>query len=121
MRPPREACLELVRYLRAAGFTGSALDPAEVNPPAAVWVQPRTIRGLTLGGGATLEVWLYLLVPNTDTDAAIRLLDDGLEGLLALDLPLTDPENAVDLSAALILPGHNTAMPAYRLAVDIEL
>jgi hypothetical protein len=121
MRAPRAACLELVAQLKAAGFTGSSIDPTEVNPPAAVLVQPRTITGLTLGGGATLTVWCYLLAPNVDADHAMRLLDDGLEGLLALDLALSDDETAVDLNAALILPGAQTPLPAYRLAVDLEL
>jgi hypothetical protein len=44
-----------------------------------VWVQPREVRDLTLDGGGTLVVWLYLIVANVETDA-LRLLDDALEG-----------------------------------------
>jgi hypothetical protein len=126
MRPVKEACDELVARLKSAGYTGSSLDPETVDPPAAVWVQPRSIGGLTLAGGATLTCWLYLLAGNHETGHAMTLLDDGLAGLLDLldghgiGLADTDDE-AVDLTAAVLLPGTSTPMPAYRLAITLDL
>lgn len=122
MRGIRDTCQELVGRLKAAGFTGSSIDPTEVNPPAAVWVQPRGIRDLTLAGGGTLEVWLYLIGPNTDTEHVMGLLDDGLQALLADDLDLAlSSDDPIDLAAAVLLPGNTNALPAYRLAVDLDL
>jgi hypothetical protein len=113
MRTVSAACGDLVGVLKAAGFTGSSVDPAEVNPPAAVYVQPRSIGGLTLGGGARLLVWLYVIAPDVDPVHAMRLLD--------LDLDLADDEEPIDLNAAIVLPHTTTPLPAYRLAVHLEL
>jgi hypothetical protein len=44
-----------------------------------VWVQPRSIRDRRSPAAATLVVWLYLITANTDTDRAMRLLDDLLD------------------------------------------
>jgi hypothetical protein len=121
MRTVSAACGDLVGVLKAAGFTGSSVDPAEVNPPAAVYVQPRSIGGLTLGGGVRLLVWLYVIAPDVDPVHAMRLLDDGLAGLLDLDLDLADDEEPIDLNAAIVLPHTTTPLPAYRLAVHLEL
>jgi hypothetical protein len=120
MRTVHAACTGLVDQLRAAGFGGSSIDPEQLNPPGAVWVQPRTITGHTLAGGATLTVWLYLLAPNVETEHAMTLLDDSLAGVLDLGLALAD-DDAIDLTAAVLLPGNSTPLPAYRLAVDLDL
>lgn len=121
MRGVGETCAELVTVLKQAGFTGSSVDPAEVNPPAAVYVQPRALDALTLGGGGRLLVWLYLIVPDVDPAHAMTLLDDGLAGLLDLDLDLADDDAPIDLNAAIVLPHTTTPLPAYRVAVHLEL
>jgi hypothetical protein len=117
----KEACQQLVDELKAAGFPGSSLDPETVDPPAAVWVQPRTIHDLTMSGGATLTVWLYVLGSSDDTAVVMGKLDDALEGLLELGLTFADDETPIDLTAAVLLPGRNAPLPAYRLAVDLDL
>lgn len=112
------------QQLIVAGFTGSHYDAEKVDPPAAVWFQPRAIRDLTLGGGGTLLVWVYLLaLPAEDDDAAqvFGKLDDALDGFLDLGLPLADEEDAVDLMASVLLPGRQIPLPAYRLAVELDL
>ena len=125
MRSTLDVCRELRDKLKAAGYTGSALDPADLNPPGAVWIQPRYVHDLTLGGGGELAVWLYLIVPNTDYEHAWTLLDDGLTGLVELldewDIPLADVEQPIDLTAAVLLDGHSAPSPAYRLAIDLDL
>jgi hypothetical protein len=125
----RPALDDLLAALRAAGFPGSHYDPELVNPPAAVWVQPRALRDLTLTGGATLVVWLYLLTEQADDDGVagdLAKLDDALTGVLelldALELSLSDDDgDAVDIAAAVLLPGRAMPLPAYRLAVELEL
>ncbi len=121
MRTVTAATAELVALLRAAGFAAS-VDPAELNPnPACVWVQPRDIRDRTLGDTATLVVWCYLIVGNTETPDALRLLDDALAGLLELADP-ADSDDVIDLTAAVILPGNpGTPLPAFRMATDLDL
>lgn len=126
MRTVKTACDALVADLKTAGFTGSSVDPERVDPPAAVWVQPRSITGATLGGGGVLTVWLYMLAGNHETDHVMTLLDDGLEGLLELldarGWPFTEGDEAIDLTAAVILPANpTTALPAYRVAIDLDL
>ena len=112
-----------IGQLEAAGFAAS-VDPAELNPnPVAVWVQPRTVGSLTLGGTGTLTAWCYLVCGNFDTAQVLTLLDDALEGLLDMDaVSLSDDAAgtaAVDLAAAVLLPNMTAPLPAYRVAVDL--
>lgn len=124
MRPVKAACDDLVAQLRGAGFRAT-LDPEElVTDPGCVWVQPREIRDYTLAGGATLVVWLYLICANVDTPHAMTLLDDALAGVLELDglAPSASEDQPIDLTAAVVTPGNpSTPLPAYRLAVDLDL
>jgi hypothetical protein len=114
----------LVADLKAAGLTGSHYDPELVNPPAAAWVERRSIRDLTLGGGGTVQVYVYLLAVTDDDDGedvVIGKLDDALAGVLPI-LTLSDDDDApVNLNAPVLLPGYATPLPAYRLAVDLDL
>jgi hypothetical protein len=120
MRPIAAACAELVGTLKADGFAVS-LDPAELPADVAcVWVQPREVRDYTLAGGARLVVWLYLIVPNVETAAALRLLDDALEGVLERYSP-ADSDDLIDLTASVLLPHTTTPLPAFRVAVDLDL
>ncbi|MET0995459.1 MAG: hypothetical protein ABWY20_15865 [Mycobacterium sp.] len=127
MRGTQAACQELLDQLVAGGFAGSALDPAELDPsPGAVWVVPQFIHDVRLDGSAELTVWLYLIVRQNEFLHDWTLLDDALAGLLELlddplALPLADESQPIDLRAAVLLPGHETPSPAYRVAVDLEL
>jgi hypothetical protein len=125
MKAVGAACAELLALLKGAGFGGSAIDPAELNPPGAVWIQPQDIHDLDLSGGGELTVWLYLIAPDTDYVHSMTLLDDGLEGLLELldetGISLADTDPPIDLKAAILLPDTPSPLPAYRLAVDLEL
>lgn len=120
MRTVGAALDEFVGQLRDAGFSAD-VDPERLNlAPGAVWVQPREVRD-RLKDSATLVVWLYLIVQGQETGHAITLLDDALEGVLEL-VDLADSDDVVDLSAAVLLPANpSTPMPAYRLAVDLDL
>jgi hypothetical protein len=122
VRTVKAACSELVELLKAAGYV-AATDPEALHAaPGCVWVQPRQILDPTLGGGATLVAWLYLIVANTETDRAMELLDDALGGLLELGLPLSESDDSIDLTAAVALPSApSQPLPAYRLAVDLDL
>lgn len=121
----RPALDRLVEQLKTAGLTGSHYDPERVSPPAAAWVQARAIRDITLGGGATLVVWIYLLaLPGEDEGVAevFGKLDDALAVLDELGLSLDDTDgDAVDLTAAVLLPDRQTPLPAFRLAVELDL
>jgi hypothetical protein len=112
---------QLVARLRQAGFAAD-VDPERLSADTAcVWVQPRTLAGWRLDGGAELTAWLYLVVPNVETSHALALLDDALTGVLDLDLPLSS-DDSIDLAAAIVLPANpGTPLPAYRLAVDLDL
>lgn len=120
MRAVGAALDEFVEQLRAAGFSAD-VDPERLNlAPGALWVQPREIRD-RLKSSATLIVWVYSIVSNQDAEHTITLLDDSLEGLLEL-VDLADSDDVIDLAAAVILPSNpGTPLPAYRLAVDLDL
>jgi hypothetical protein len=117
------ALAELRADLEAAGFDRVSVDPEKlVTDPGCIWLQPRQVRDVTLGGGGTLVVWCYLIVGNHETEHAIELLDDALAGVFAAGVALSDTDEAIDLAAAVILPGNpTTPLPAYRVAVDLDL
>lgn len=121
----RPALDQLVAQLKAAGLTGSHYDPDLVDPPAAAWVQARAIRDVTLDGGGTLVVWIYLLAAPGEQEGTAEVfgkLDDALAVLDELGLALDDSDgDAVDLTAAVLLPERQTPMPAFRLAVELDL
>ena len=121
MRSITAACAELVDRFTASGFRAH-IDPEQlVTDPSCVWVQPRELRDITLGGNATLVVWCYLIVANVEALHALTLLDDLLEGVLELVQP-ADTDDVVDLSAAIVIPSNPTnPLPAFRVAVDLEL
>jgi hypothetical protein len=119
MRGVKAACDELAAQLAAAGFLPT-LDPTELQTPGGVLIEPQTVGGFTLGGTATLTVWLYLVAANTDPAHAYTLLDDGLAGLLELDLSLS-ADDTVSLTNALQISSTGATLPAYRVAVDLDL
>lgn len=121
MRAVAAAVAELVDRLGAAGMRASA-DPEGLAPdPVCVWVTPRSIRDYTLGGGATLVAWCYLIAGNYDTPQAMTLLDDLLDGVLEL-VDVADSDDVIDLASAVALPTNpSTPLPAYRVAVDLDL
>lgn len=108
----------LAVQLRAAGFGSVDADPEVLSPsPVAIWLQPRTLTGFTLGGGGTVTVWVYLIAAG-ETAQALTLLDDALAAVLPLVTPARD--EPVDLAAAVALP-DTPPLPAYRVAVAIDL
>jgi hypothetical protein len=107
----------LVDRLRVAGFVAD-VDPSRLDVnPCAVWVQPRELRDMR----QTLHVWLYLIVGGGETDRVLELLDDALEGVLELLGPLPDDDDVIDLAAPIVLPTGPNPLPAYRVAVDLDL
>jgi hypothetical protein len=120
MRGVREACAELVARLQAADFASVSVDPAELNPdPVALWVQPRERRHLTRDTGTVLA-WIFIICGNTEVDDAFRLLDDALDGVLGVVIP-ADSDDTIDLTTPVLLPGNTTPLPAFRVAVDLDL
>lgn len=120
MRTIGAALDEAVQRIRDAGMRAD-VDPELLNlDPSAVWVQPRELRR-EAREVRTLVVWLYLIVKGDETKHVITLLDDGLEALLEL-FDLAETDDVIDLSAAVLLPSNPaTPLPAYRLAVDLDL
>lgn len=118
MRTVGAALEALVLELRADGFSADT-DPERLNlNPGALWVKPFEIRD-RLKDSATLVVWVYSIVSGQETDHAITLLDDSLERLLEL-YDLADSDDVIDLSAAVVI-GNSAPLPAYRLAIDLNL
>lgn len=113
---------EFAGHLRTAGYGSVSVDPAALDPnPVAIWLQPRTVHDLTLGGTGSLTVWCYLIAGNLDVDQVLGLLDDALSGLLELDEVAVADGDAVDLAAAVLLPHTTTPLPAFRVAVDLDI
>jgi hypothetical protein len=111
---------EAAATLRRAGFAADT-DPGKLDTATVcVWLQAREVRDYTLGGGATLVAWAYLVAPNTDIDRVLELLDDALEGFLEVYLP-ADSDDVIDLSAPIVMPSGPNPLPAYRVAIDLEL
>jgi hypothetical protein len=120
MRSTAAACAQAVAALSEAGLL-AATDPEELTPnPVCVWVTPREIRDRRLDGGATLVAWLYVIGGNVATDAAMTLLDDALAGVLDL-FDVAGSDDVIDLAAALTLPSGSNLLPAYRVAIDLDL
>lgn len=118
----RSALTGLVGELKAAGF--AATTEAElIDPnPLAVWVQPRSIGSVTLGGSGTLTVNVFLIVGNLDEVDVLRTFDDALPALLDLDaVALADEDPPIDLNAAVSLPHTTVPLPAIRVAVDLDI
>lgn len=112
----------LAATLKGEGFGSVSVDPADLDPAnVAIWLQPRSIADLRLGGGGTLTAWCYLIGPNLETRQVMALLDDALSTVLALDVVSLSADEAVDLAAAVLLPHTTTPLPAYRLAIDLDL
>jgi hypothetical protein len=121
MRTVSAACAELVDALGADGFRADTDPDGLATDPVCVWVQPREIRDYTLAGGGTLVAWLYLICADVETPQAMSLLDDALAGVLEL-VTVADSDDVIDLSSAVLLPSNPTnPLPAYRLAVDLDL
>ena len=113
--------------LRAADFASVSIDPDDLDPnPVALWLQPTGIGDLTLAGGGTLHLALYLICGNAETRDALRLLDDALAGVLEVMgggdlLSFADDDDPIDLRAAVLLPGYSQSLPAFRVALDTDL
>lgn len=117
----KAACEALAAKLKApeVGLVAD-INPEALNPPCA-WITPREIRDFTLNGGGTLVAWVYLIAPDVETPRAMSLLDDALEGLLEV-ADIAESDNTVDLAAAVLLPTNPAKpLPAYRVAVDLDL
>lgn len=110
----------LLTALRGAGLRAD-VDPEQLTAdPACVWVQPRSVDDLTLAGGGTLTCWLYVIVATGDTLHALTLLDDTLAAVLEL-VRLADDDTQLDLASAVVLPSSPNPLPAFRVAVALDL
>ena len=92
------------------------MDPRELDlNPAAVWVQPREISTTARPCGCGC----YLIVSTARPATALRCWTTPWP---ACSTCRPVPEDDVfDLSTALVLPSGPTPLPAYRVAVDLDL
>jgi hypothetical protein len=109
----------VARAARGAGSAPTSTPSGSTSPPGAVGSAPRDT-GPAQGFRDARRVGL-LDRERPGGAHAITLLDDSLEGLLEL-VDLADSDDVIDLNAAVILPTNpSTPLPAYRLAVDLDL
>lgn len=96
----------------------SSPDPSKVAIPGA-WLHPRTMTAGTLGGGMTVRVDIWLVIPDPDQPwNELLTLTDQLEK--ALSVPYLVPVEDIDLDIQLTLP-DNPNLPAVTLAVDLDI
>jgi hypothetical protein len=107
------ACEDLAARLTAAGVRAT-LDRSKLSVPGA-WITPGTARTLTLSGAGRVRASVLLVVPATGDLASLT----ALAGLLDKALTVLTPDEDVDTSV--VLPHNNSALPAFRLAVDLTL
>jgi hypothetical protein len=104
----------LAAELTAAGVP-AALSRGSLKVPGA-WVRPDTTDGpVNLAGGGQARVSVLLVAPEGGDEEALTDLTD----LLDLALTVLDPVEPVDTSV--VLPLNNNRLPAFRLAVDLDL
>lgn len=104
----------LADLLTEAGVRAT-VDRAELAIPGA-WVTPGTARTVTLSGAGRVRASVLLVAPGSTGD---REALKTLTGLLGLALEVLDPDEDVDTSV--VFPHQNNMLPAFRLAVDLDL
>lgn len=107
------ALQELADVLTAAGVPAT-LDRTRLPVPGA-WVTPGTAKVRTLSGAGRVRASVLLVAPASGDLEAL----ETLAGLLDLALTVVTPDADVDTSV--VLPHNNNALPAFRLAVDLNL
>lgn len=121
MRGVTDACRELTDALTGAGFRADVDPELLATDPVCIWLQPREVRDYTLAGGGTLVAWLWIICADVEPAQAMTLLDDALGGVLPL-VTLAADDPVIDLTTPVLLPSNPTnPLPAYRLAVDLDL
>lgn len=113
------ATLRRARDQLAGGGLPTSLEPAGTQVPGA-WLSARSIVDETIGGGAQLRCYLYLLAG----DVGVIEAHDILAGLLdiartVLVDELADDED-ISTAEAVALP-DTSPLPAYRVTVDLDL
>lgn len=103
----------LGELLSVAGVSATD-DPGRLQVPG-VWMSPRTADVTDLDGGYTVSVDLYLIVSDSGhpLPALAKLLDQVLT--------VVDPDAPVDLAAPIRTSTSESALPAWRLTVDITV
>jgi hypothetical protein len=96
----------------------SSPDPNQVPVPGA-WLHPTSLSARSLGGGQTVRVEVWLVIPDPDQPwAELLTLADQLDK--ALSVPYLVPVDDIDLDTTLTLP-DNPSLPAVLLAVDLDV
>jgi hypothetical protein len=91
-------------------------------PVPGAWVQARQVDQLRPAGGGNLQAYVWLIAPDTGTGPALDTLADLLDVALAVLEPSTWADGEViDTGQAVVLPHTATPLPAFRLAVDIDI
>jgi hypothetical protein len=115
----RSALQSVADALTDAGVPAS-IEPGQVAVPGA-WVQARQVDQLRLDGGGNLQASVWLIAPDTGTGPALDTLADLLDVALAvLAVDVGDGE-VIDTGQGVVLPHTATPLPAFRLAVDIDI
>jgi len=97
----------------------ATLERDQVHPPG-VWVTPQTVDILTLSGGAVARFHLHLVVPASGDAVSHKQLAELLDRLTDPDGPCAFvPAEPVDTGWALVV--RENALPAYRLAIDVDI
>jgi hypothetical protein len=110
----KTAVTDLVEALNAYGVP-AASDPQNLTPPC-VWVQLASIAHDRLDGGGTFGLRLYLIAPDSGTDAALDTFAEWLPRVLAVVDPNTDRDTE---AASVYLPDNpSTPLPALQLNVS---
>lgn len=107
------ALQDLRDQLTAAGVPAS-LDRARMQVPGA-WVTPASVGGFTLSGAAELTAAVLLVAPAGGDEAPLTVLT----GLLERAMTVLTPDEDVDTSV--VLSVRSNSLPAFKLAVTIDL
>jgi hypothetical protein len=106
--------LERLQAVLATAGVKASLDRATVQVPGA-WITPSTARTHTLAGHGRVRASVLLVAPASGDLNALKILT----GLLNKALTVITPDEDVDTSVLLSI--RNESLPAFRLAVDLNL
>lgn len=107
---------EFTAALTEAGLRAES-EPKRLNPPCA-WVTARSITHEYLDGTGTLNVYVYLIAPDTGTANALGQLTRMMNTALGVFTPTEDTSTAERVAVATV---SNLPLPAYRMATEITL
>lgn len=107
--------LDMLRAELATVGVRAEIDPRDVNPPGA-WLALNAItHNDVMCGGGTVQVYVYLIVP----DNGIAQATTQLAELLTSALRVFDPD-ADTITTSVTLPNAGSGLPALRMTVEVQ-